>query len=103
MMKPFGLGYQKVNICLNLCMFDYNEEVNLMNAKPVSMLIINPLQIDEGQLPYAKKLRYFLIISKLQRLFMFLKTSEHMTRYYLYDANDGVMVHYFNGESLKVA
>jgi hypothetical protein len=45
MMKPFGLGYQKVNICLNLCMFDYNEEVNLMNAKPVSMLIINPLQI----------------------------------------------------------
>jgi len=33
MMKPFGLGYQKVNICLNLCMFYYNEEVNLTECK----------------------------------------------------------------------
>ena len=33
MMKPFGLGYQKVDICSNFYMLFYNEEVNLTECK----------------------------------------------------------------------
>jgi hypothetical protein len=32
-MKPFGLGYPNVDICLNFCMLNYNEEVNLTECK----------------------------------------------------------------------
>jgi hypothetical protein len=29
MIKPPGLGYQKIDICLTFCMLYYNEDVNL--------------------------------------------------------------------------
>jgi hypothetical protein len=48
-----------------------------------------------------KKLRYFPITYKLQRLFMLSKTTEHMTWHQSHDAVDGVMVHPFDGEAWK--
>jgi hypothetical protein len=48
-----------------------------------------------------KKLRYFLITHRLQKLFMSLKISEHMTWYPPHDVKDKVMMHFFNGETWK--
>jgi len=48
-----------------------------------------------------KKLRYFLITPKLQRLFMSPRTAEHITWHQLHDAIDGVMLHPSDGEAWK--
>jgi len=33
MMKPLGLGYQNIDMCLNFCMLYYGEDVNLIEYK----------------------------------------------------------------------
>ena len=33
MMKPFGLEYQKIDMCLNFCMLYYGEDANLIECK----------------------------------------------------------------------
>jgi len=48
-----------------------------------------------------KKLRYFPITPRLQRLFMSPKTAKHMTWHQSYNTVDGVMVHPSNGEAWK--
>ena len=48
-----------------------------------------------------KKLRYFPITLRLQRLFMLPRTGEHMTWYQSHDAVDGVMVHHYDGKTWK--
>jgi len=45
--------------------------------------------------------RYFLIMCRLQWLFMSLKTGKHMTLYHSHDVVDGVMIYSFNGEPWK--
>jgi len=32
MMKPLGLGYQKIDICPNFCMLYYLENVEMLSA-----------------------------------------------------------------------
>jgi len=46
-----------------------------------------------------KKLRYFPITPRLQRLFMSPRTAEHMTWHQSHDAVDGVIVHPSDGEA----
>jgi hypothetical protein len=48
-----------------------------------------------------KKLRYFPITPRLQRLFMSPRTAEQMTWHQSYHAVDGVMVHPSDGEAWK--
>jgi len=48
-----------------------------------------------------KKLRYFPITPRLQRLFMSPRTTEHMTWHQSHHAVDGVMVHPSDGEAWK--
>jgi len=48
-----------------------------------------------------KKLRYFSITPRLQRLFMSPRTVEHMTWHQSHNAVDGVMVHPSDGEAWK--
>jgi hypothetical protein len=45
------------------------------------------------------KLRYFPITPRLQRLFMLLETTEHITWHQSHDAVDGMMVRPLNGEA----
>ena len=49
-----------------------------------------------------KKLRYFLIMPRLYRLFMSPRTAEHMTWHQAHDAVDDVMVHPSNDEAWKL-
>ena len=48
-----------------------------------------------------KKLRYFPITPRLQRLFMSPRTAEHMTWHQAHHAVDGVMGHPSDGEAWK--
>jgi len=49
-----------------------------------------------------KKLRYFLITPRLQRLFMSSRTAEHMTWHQAHHAVDGVMVNPSDGKAWKL-
>ena len=59
-------------------------------------------RIGRGKTPVAyKKLRYFPITSRLQRLFTSPRTAEHMTWHQAHHTVDGVMVHPSDGEAWK--
>jgi len=58
----------------------------------VGMLIIKLRIGRESTLVVYRKLRYFSITLRLQRLFMSSKTTENMTCHHSYDAINGVMV-----------
>jgi hypothetical protein len=93
-MKPLGLGYQKIDMCPNFCMLYSLENAEILRYKP---------RTGRGKTLVAyKKLRYFPITSRLQRLFMSPGTAEHMTWHQSYDAVDGVMVHPSDGEAWKL-
>jgi len=79
MMKPLSLGYQKINICPNFCMLYYLENAELTKCITCGHSCYKP-RIGRGKTLVAyKKLRYFPITPRLQRLFMSLRTAEHMT------------------------
>jgi hypothetical protein len=78
-MKPLGLGYQKVDMCLNFCMLYYDEDENFSKYKTCGHAQYKLNTSKERTLIAYKKLRYFPITPRLQRLFMSLKTVEQMT------------------------
>jgi hypothetical protein len=95
-MKPFGLGYQKIDMCPNFCMLYYLENAELTECMTCGHSRYKP-RTDRGKtLLTYKKLRYFPITPRLQRLFMSPRTAEHMTWHQSYDAVDGVMVKHGN-------
>jgi len=79
MMKPLGLGYQKIDICPNFCMLYYLENVEMTECMTCRHSRYKPRTGRGKTLVAYKKLRYFLITSRLQRLFMSPMTAEHMT------------------------
>jgi len=95
MMKPLGLEYQKINIYSNFCMLYYLENVKLIECRTYwhTRSTLKPKTDREKTLVTHKKLRYFSITLRLQRLFMSPKTIEHITWHHLHDAVDGVMVY----------
>jgi len=78
MMKPFDLGYQKINMCSNFCMLYYLENTELTECRTCRHSRYKPKTGKEKTPVAYKKLRYFPITPKLQRLFMSPKTTEHM-------------------------
>jgi hypothetical protein len=79
MMKPLGLGYQKINMFPNFCMLYYLENVELIECMTCGHSHYKPRTGMEKTLVAYKELRYFPIIPRLQRLFMSPRTVEHMT------------------------
>ena len=78
-MKPLGLGYQKIDMCPNFCMIYYLENAELTECMKFRHSHYKP-KTDMGKTLVAyKKLRYFTITPRLQRLFMSPRTGEHMT------------------------
>jgi hypothetical protein len=77
--KPLGLGYQKIDTCPNFCMLYYLENVELTECMTCEHSCYKP-KIGMGKTLIAyKKLRYFSITPRLQRLFMSPNSVEHMT------------------------
>jgi hypothetical protein len=100
-MKLLGIGYQKIDICLNFCILYYLENTKLTECKTYKHARYK-LRTGRGRtLVSYRKLRYFSITPKLQRLLMSPKTVEHMAWHHSHDAVNGVMVHPSDGESKK--
>jgi len=93
MIKPLGLWYQKINMCLNFYMLDYLENVELTECKTCGHSRYKFRTGRGWTLVALKKLRYFPITPRLQRLFMSPKIVEHMTWHQSHDAIVVVMVH----------
>ena len=79
MMKLIGLRYQKISMCPNICMLYCLENVELTEYRTCEHSCYKPKTGKGKTLVAHKKLRYFSITHKLQRLFMLSKTTEHMT------------------------
>jgi hypothetical protein len=101
MMKPLGLGYQKIDICPNFCMIYYLENAELTKCMTCGHSRYKHRTGMGKNLVAYKKLRYFLITPRLQRLFMSSRTAEHMTWHQSHNMIDGVMVHPSDGEAWK--
>jgi hypothetical protein len=99
MMKPLGLGYQKIDICPNFCMLYYFENVELTECMTCGHSRYKPRTGRGKTLVAYKKLRYFSITPRLQRLFMSPRSAEHMTWHQSHHAVDGVMVHPSDGKA----
>jgi hypothetical protein len=78
-MKPLGLGYQKINMYPNFSMIYYLENVELTEYMTCGHSHYKPRTGREKTLVAYKRLRYFSITLRLQRLFMSPRTAEHMT------------------------
>ena len=77
-MKPFGLGYKKIDMCPNLCMIYYLENVELTEFMTYGHSHYKPRTGMGKNLMAYKKLRYFSIKPRLRRLFMSQRIGEHM-------------------------
>jgi len=75
------------------------KNIDLTNYRTFGHVWYKPRTGKEWTLVAYRKLRYFLITTRLQNLFMSLKTFEYMTCYHSHDAVDGVLIHPFNGEA----
>jgi hypothetical protein len=102
MMKPLGLGYQKIDMCPNFCMLYYLENAEMTKCMTCGHSCYKPRTGRGKTLVAYKKLRYFPITPRLQRLFMSPRTAEHMTWHQAHDAVDEVMVHPSDGEAWKL-
>jgi len=102
-MKPLGLGYQKIDMCPNFCMLFYLENAKMTEYMTCGHSRYKPITGRGKTLVAYKKLRYFPITPRLQRLFMSPRTAEHMSWHQAHNVVDGVMVHpHFSAESRNV-
>jgi hypothetical protein len=79
MIKPLGLGYQKIDMCPNFYMLYYLEIAELTECMTCGHSCYKPRTGRGKTLVAYKKLRYFSITPRLQRLFISPRTAEHMT------------------------
>jgi len=70
MMKPLSLGYQKIDMCPNFCMLYYLENAEMTECMTCGHSRYKPRTGRGKTLVAYKKLRYFPITYRLQRLFM---------------------------------
>jgi len=99
MMKPLSLGYQEIDICPNFCMLYYLENTELTECMTCGHSRYKPKTGRGKTIVTYKKLRYFSITPRLQRLFMSSRTAEHVTWHQSHNAVDGVMLHPSDGET----
>jgi len=89
MMKPLSLRYQNIdNAEMTECMTCGHSRYKPRTGKGKTLVAY-------------KKIRYFPITPRLQRLFMSPRTAEHMTWHQAHHAVDGVMVHPSDGKAWK--
>jgi hypothetical protein len=101
MIKPLGLGYQKIDMCPNFYMLYYLEIAELTECMTCGHSCYKPRTGRGKTLVANKKLRYFSITPRLQRLFISPRTAEHMTWHKSHHEVDRVMVHPSDGKAWK--
>ncbi|XP_057993064.1 uncharacterized protein LOC131174044 [Hevea brasiliensis] len=103
MMSTLGLGYQKIDVCVNNCMLYYKENIDGTSCKTCGHPRYKPRKSSTARqknLPF-KVLRYLPLIPRLQRLFMSSKTAAHMVWHAFNQHTDGTMSHPVDSEAWK--
>ncbi|GLT95589.1 hypothetical protein SLE2022_132630 [Rubroshorea leprosula] len=95
-MKELGLGYVKIDACVNSCILYYGIDGKSFIACPVcgeprneTRNLAQTRKKDRAR----KSLWYLPIIPRLQRLYMSRKTAEHMTWHLKCCADSEVLIH----------
>ncbi|XP_042969067.1 uncharacterized protein LOC122301749 [Carya illinoinensis] len=105
-MNELGLGYEKILVCPNGCMLFWKDNENLETcvvcgaSKWKQKESMNDMS-KKGKRSPAKILRWFLLKTRLQRLFMSSKTSSQMKWHAVGRTNDGVLRHPADGMAWK--
>ena len=87
----------KSQYIIGRCILYYFENPYLTKCKIYVHAPYKP-RIGRGKTLVAhRKLRYFSITPRLQRLFMSPKITEHIIWHHSYDTMDEVMMHHFDG------
>jgi hypothetical protein len=79
MMKSLDIGYQKISMCSKFCMLYYLENTESTKCRTCGHSCYKPKNSRGRTLIATKKLRYFSITPKLQRLFMSSNIVKHIT------------------------
>jgi hypothetical protein len=88
-------------MCSHFCMLYYLENTEMTECRTCGHSRYKPMTGRGRTLVTHRKPRCFLITLRLQRLFMPLKTTTHMTSHQSHDTVDGMMVHPSDGEGWK--
>jgi len=88
-------------MCSHFCMLYYLENTKLIECRTCGHSRYKPMTGRGRTLVILRKLRYFLITLRLQRLFMSSKTIAHVTWHQSHDIVDEVMVHPSDSEGWK--
>ncbi|GLT24911.1 hypothetical protein SLA2020_000730 [Shorea laevis] len=95
-MKNLGLGYVKIDACVNNCFLYYGDEAKSLIACPVCgeprYKRCNSAQTRKKDRP-RNSLWYLPIIPRLQRLYMSRKTAEHMTWHLKCRVDSEILIH----------
>lgn len=103
MVGKLGLGYEKINVCVNGCISYYKENQDLRICPVSDHSRYKPKKrgvTKQKSIPY-KVLRYFPLTPRLHRLFMSTKTSEHMTWHKRSHREGETISHPCDGEAWK--
>ncbi|XP_012838845.1 PREDICTED: uncharacterized protein LOC105959319 [Erythranthe guttata] len=103
MVRNLGLGYKKIDVCVNECILYFKENQDLKVCSVCGHSRYKPRKRgNEKQKEISYKiLRYFPLTPRLQRLFMSSKTSEHMTWHKKSRRESGTISHPCDGEAWK--
>ncbi|GKV39907.1 hypothetical protein SLEP1_g47607 [Rubroshorea leprosula] len=95
-MKNLGLGYVKIDACVNNCFLYYGDEAKSLTTCPVCgeprYKKCNSGQTQKKGRP-RNSLWYLPIIPRLQRLYMSRKTAEHMTWHLKCRVDSEILIH----------
>ncbi|GLU13812.1 hypothetical protein SLE2022_304220 [Rubroshorea leprosula] len=104
MINVLGLGYKKIDICVNDCFLYYDEQSKNLTACPVRGESCyeprNMSAIRQKDVP-RKSLWYLPITPRLQRLYMSRKTTKHMTWYLKCREDADEVIHPAGSEAWK--
>ena len=101
MVRSLGLGYEKIDVCINGCMIYFKENKDRTECVYCHHPRFKPRKKFGGKqksIPY-KILRYLPLTPRLQRLYMSSKTAKHMTWHNDTQRESGVMCHPCGGEA----
>ena len=103
MVAKLGLGYEKIDACVNNCILYYKE-----NAEKVSCSVCGHPRYKPKLSSFHREkdksykvLHYLPLTPRLQRLYMSQKTSNHMTWHVSNHCRDGYMAHPVDSEAWK--
>ncbi|GKV36689.1 hypothetical protein SLEP1_g44791 [Rubroshorea leprosula] len=104
MINVLGLGYKKIDVCINDCFLYYDEQSKNLNACPVCgesrYELRNMAAVRQKAVP-RKSLWYFPIIPRLQRLYMSRKIAEHMTWHLKCSDDSDEVIHLVGSQAWK--